>query len=323
VLVIVSWDTEIIIEKGKKPKVNLKLLNKINKLIHPEFRYKYDWIKYNWFLQSDSIMKDTIKDIDFMFELSLFNDLRNDGDEIGLHFHPILKNKGIWYQSEEIDKLSRFLNEIKKKVKVNLVRTGWNYGNTELINLYNSLGFSTDASCCPGKYSEGTQSSVNWMGIRNFYDWEDTPNYPYHPSKEDYKREGDLNILEIPITTIGGYSLQFHGSPSIMKKIIETTFRTSQSQDCIVILHGYSHNFDINRKGYKNFCRNLSYIKKMSEEYGVEFEYKTISEVRDIWLKQGKPYKLFRTEIKETIYNKLSRKLNPRLIIQSIRRQLK
>jgi hypothetical protein len=82
---------------------------------------------------------------------------------------------------------------------------GWGFHNNFTMKKVNDLGLLVDLSAAPGLKHEGSPDQRG-SHFLNHYDWTITPNKPYHPSQQDYRRpaknnEKSLNILEIPITT--------------------------------------------------------------------------------------------------------------------------
>jgi len=140
--------------------------------------------------------------------LSLFRDeileLRSNGDEIGIHIHTFAWNRELsrWTQTTNPKNQTRIvlrsLDMFKEKLGFapSCTRMGWNTMSNEIMKTLEANGILADSSAIPGTCSLGK------FGKRdNIYDWSRAPNRPYHPSHEDYQKPGNMNILEIPIST--------------------------------------------------------------------------------------------------------------------------
>lgn len=171
--------------------------------------------RITWFVRSDEQMKIIFDD--YVYPLKKFRNLwkglEHQGDEIGWHPHlwRWSKQNKCWYQ-EIYDKkwMSHCLEKGHKeflKLAKNLtsVRMGWGFHNTFTMKKINDLGLTVDLSASPGLEHQGSPDERG-SHFLNAYDWSTTPEKPYHPSQQDYRRpaknnEKGLNILEIPITT--------------------------------------------------------------------------------------------------------------------------
>ncbi|MFQ5454086.1 MAG: hypothetical protein ACE5D6_07855, partial [Candidatus Zixiibacteriota bacterium] len=80
------------------------------------------------------------------------------------------------------------------------VRMGWDYHNNHTFSALDKLGVEVDFSGIPGLYINPKNNEIKSV---NFFDWSLSPNNPYFPSVNDYRRppnenEKSLNILEAP-----------------------------------------------------------------------------------------------------------------------------
>ena len=75
-------------------------------------------------------------------------------------------------------------------------RMGWNFMNNATMRQLEAEGISFDASCIPHFFS-----GLMYGKRDNFFDWSRAPSSPFHPNYDDYQTPGDMNILEIPVTT--------------------------------------------------------------------------------------------------------------------------
>jgi hypothetical protein len=133
-------------------------------------------------------------------------ELRSNGDEVGIHIHTWAWDQELskWVQTkdakQEIEIVLRSLDMFRKKLGFtpSSVRMGWNAMSNEIMTTLDACGLLVDASAIPGTFSLGKFGNRD-----NIYDWSRTPNEPYHPSYEDYQSPGNMNILEVPISTYG------------------------------------------------------------------------------------------------------------------------
>jgi hypothetical protein len=171
--------------------------------------------KVTWHIRSDAQLKIIYNDYAYPLRefCDLWRNLQRQGDEIGWHPHlwRWSKQNKCWYQEIHDKKwISRCLENGHKeflKIIPNLtsIRMGWGFHNNFTMKKVNDLGLLVDLSAAPGLKHEGSPDQRG-SHFLNHYDWTITPNKPYHPSQQDYRRpaknnEKSLNILEIPITT--------------------------------------------------------------------------------------------------------------------------
>ena len=332
VLVALSFDTELIYQYTRKPSISPNYITMLNKLMSKSFRKRYEGVLYNWFLQADASVKAATGDVAFLFKKweDLWKNCEESGDEIGLHFHTLVHDE-IWRQSADIGEYGAHLEEAFNEVnhlgyKINSTRTGYNYGSAELLRGYEKLGIKVDGSCTPGCFSKGVHMTEDYTrrrfsrltthdlkgGFMGAMDWRGAPEHPYNPDHEVHTENGDMELLELPVTALDGVQFNFHAFPSVMAKHIQFAFKTAKENDCIVLLHGWSHNYDMDLIGYRNLCKNLETIAKTSKEYNIPFDYATYTQFKNIWEKEGKNYHLSghelergRYRLQDAIYKKL------------------
>lgn len=172
-----------------------------------EFFYEFQKImkvfpnlKTTWFIRIDSQIETLFGSSEYILykHMDKIKWLQNSGHEIGWHHHAYSLKDGIWKQNTDLNKVC---NEIEKYGKIAIkhgmkaVRMGWGYQTNETMALLNHLGFLVDSSAIP---------RPNYRWDLSTKDWAITPQYPYKPSTLDYRVGGlpELNILEVPITTI-------------------------------------------------------------------------------------------------------------------------
>lgn len=133
-------------------------------------------------------------------------ELKSIGDEIGIHIHTWSWNVDLskWIQttkaSDEIRIVTDSIRLFNKRLGFTPLsaRMGWTAMSNAIMNTLNSNGVLVDASAAPGHMSPGK------FGKRdNIFDWSRASPTPYHPNTKDYQSSGDMEILELPISSIG------------------------------------------------------------------------------------------------------------------------
>jgi hypothetical protein len=135
--------------------------------------------------------------------------LESDGDEIGWHPHFWRRDQttGQWYQ--EIADIGWQVEMLKSAHQAyssihpsgtNSVRMGWIYHNNRTMQTIDKLGVRVELSASPGLCLLPGNEAVKGQ---NFFDWSISPDMPYHPSRNDYRRpaqsgEESLRIWEMP-----------------------------------------------------------------------------------------------------------------------------
>lgn len=120
--------------------------------------------------------------------------LSKKGHGIGCHSyqHEILCDKSYKQQLVEITKATEILDESSKE-DINVFRAPMFGINNDTLRVLEKLGYTIDSSILPGRVYR------KWRLIKVF-DYRKAPTHPYHPSRDNIINEGDLSILEIPIT---------------------------------------------------------------------------------------------------------------------------
>lgn len=289
--------------------------------------------KITWFVRSDEQMKLVFGDHAHPLRKfwELWKELVNQGDEIGWHPHfwRWSVERRCWHQ-EVCDErwmcecLERGHAEFVKLVKnLTSMRMGWGFHNNCTMRKVNDLGLTVDLSALPGIKHEGIPD-VRGSHFVNEYDWSITPERPYHPSKEDYRRpkrgnEKSLRILEIPITTgprgatkiflqqalrsapfkfrrillrdqiNDSTRVQHRNSANITSRsfrhLAKLKFRESTKND--QVLATFFHAIELsNPKSFSNFKDNLKTVVKLSQRSNVPFRFLTATETAHQLLKK-------------------------------------
>jgi hypothetical protein len=153
-------------------------------------------IKVTWLLRTDDAVGDQVIRKSRQKILSL----KRQGDEIGIHIHTLAWDGKIWRQTREPQReteiVGRAIRQFRKVLGFSprVSRMGWNGMSNSIMSALQNVGIRIDASAVPGYVMTGKRdNSINWKG---------TPKHPYHPHTEDYRKQGDMEILECPISSI-------------------------------------------------------------------------------------------------------------------------
>jgi len=263
-----------------KIRPNIDPLQKISEIVHDKF--SLNGSKINWLVSDDKeILKKFCK---------IKNTLLNKDDEIGIH---CLLPKFVDLKKGKIDEIESYLVKSKKMFEdFNLnPQSSRILGCTSSNDLMSSLqkyGIKVDSSAIPKRKRENKIA----------FNWEKTPNYPYYPSKTDYRIESDstenrLNILEVPLSTISiktSYDhvptlrymdLSFHNH--LLKNGIKNCLENSNFLISIihpqVLMNGYPEN-ELISTCQENFVENLHTILEGCESYGKKLEMIKLSDVK-------------------------------------------
>ena len=141
-------------------------------------------------------------------------ELKSGGDEIGIHIHTWHWNADLlkWVQTINSSDEIRIVNDSLEMFKRHLgfsplsARMGWTAMSNEIMMTLESNGVIAEASATPGLISSGKFSNRD-----NIFDWSRTPTAPYHPSVNDYQSPGKMDILEMPISSLGSKNFGLFG----------------------------------------------------------------------------------------------------------------
>ncbi len=166
---------------------------------------------FTWCLRADHQIKETFGSYNYVLEKnkSFFHELESTGDEIGWHphFFKFDKPTSKWYQdfkdkSWQVNMLREAYAEFQSALpgRAKSVRMGWIYHNDQTFAALDKLGIKIDFSGIPRLSLLPKNDNVKSV---NFFDWEQTPNHPYYPSINDYRKiagdnEDSYKTLEAP-----------------------------------------------------------------------------------------------------------------------------
>jgi hypothetical protein len=158
-----------------------------------------------WFLRADNQLEDVYGCPAYLWNAyePLWRNLHESGDEIA--WHPSLYHRdpvsGAYGPDRDPDRCADQLGGLHVSLRARgltfrSVRIGEGFHSNRTMRTLSDLGFRVDATALPGRKRNDADRA---------FDWEPTPNEPYHPSGADYRvpaeQEG-LPILEVPLTTV-------------------------------------------------------------------------------------------------------------------------
>ncbi|HEX9746361.1 MAG TPA: hypothetical protein VGB30_13125 [bacterium] len=164
-----------------------------------------------WFVRADGQVGDTVGRVSGLYRgwIKFWDEIQLHGGEVSWHPHLYRRTGKGWLPIRDGKRLAVEAEKIWNEItmdgwKPTSCRIGESACSSELMNFLNSAGLLVDASALPGRVRD---DGHRW------FDWEITPNKPYHPARGDYRRpprtlgEGDnvdgeapLELLEIPFT---------------------------------------------------------------------------------------------------------------------------
>ncbi len=167
-----------------------------------------------WFVRADMQVKDITGNALGLFHgwREFWEDCTLFGGEIGWHPHVYKRHGQNWIPIRDHKKLKSAIDRIWHEIsggefKPVTSRMGESVASNELMQSLDNIGILADSSALPGRKRDD--------GLR-WFDWETTPDSPYHPSRGDYRRptraygsgdrveaEESLSILQIPFTMAG------------------------------------------------------------------------------------------------------------------------
>ena len=179
-------------------------------------KLRFDWMRYTddllhcleiddvrfkvtWFLRTDPAVGDRC----LRSLTNLTDQVTKVDDELGIHIHTLQQNtQSRWVQSLDEAYCRKVVSDSLRIFKRHMgnmpisARMGWNFMSNSVMQQLEADGVQYDATCIPGM-----RSNLMYGQRDNLYDWSRAPTAPFHPSSEDYQTAGDMNILEIPLTS--------------------------------------------------------------------------------------------------------------------------
>ena len=249
-----------------------------------EFVKAVPQLKTSWFIRIDNQIKELHGAEDYIFQkhFDKISWLRNNGHEMGWHFHSYIKEGEKWVQNSDESKV---VEEMKKQIPfitkhdLKVMRMGWAYHGNLSMNLVDKMGFLLDCTALP---------RPNYPWENGCRDWSTSSKEIYYPSSSDYRIGGtdSLDILEVPITvlpiegpfdTIEG--VERYINPAYKTEIFEKVLRhTLLPQTFNTVTHPYEF---INAKvdhamlsfSSSSFLRNLELLKQQEYTFVTMSDY--------------------------------------------------
>lgn len=209
----------------------------------------------------------------------LIREIKDRGDELGLHLHGISK-----MDQEEIRYLVENAVKFASKYSLNLssFRAGSFRYNSIATKILEEYGFKVDLSGYPNNHGEV------WTGM---------PRTPYYLDYESPNKEGKSDILEIPIgVDLEGskFTSNLYASLDLSKKIFDGYLKNSKERDVFFVV--YFHNWNAMRIDYsgnlygidKNWLNKLDCFLRYIKSKGAIFV--TTYQAREIWIDSKSKY---------------------------------
>jgi len=159
-----------------------------------------------WFLRADEQVKREMGSVTGLFTgwKKFWDDIIASYGEVGWHPHLFFEDKGKWVPGKN----GKQLEELARSAWDEIIQdkeAGWNpvtcrigeaMCSNGLMRFLDEVGIMADSTAIPGRRRSDSD---------RHFDWEPTPEMPYHPSQNDYRspagdNETPFRILEIPFT---------------------------------------------------------------------------------------------------------------------------
>lgn len=243
-----------------------------------------------WFVRIDNRMREEYGEPDYLLKSNhdVIQELKKIGHEIAWHPHCYVKRGDDWVQNqnelEVVEELESLL-PVVKSYGIDVVRMGWAFHTNLTMRFINDNGFKIDSSAVP---------RPNYSWDKGLKDWSVTPSRFYHPSAEDYRIPGDLElrILEVPISTatistpadtvedvIRYINPAYHENyfSTALKSVIE------KQDDLVTICHPYELQTATDRHhiisfNFEVFKKNIESLQNIAAAMDKSVRFKTISE---------------------------------------------
>lgn len=156
-----------------------------------------------WFVRADNHLAEVYGDAAWLLETraALWSRIRAMGHAVEWHPHIVRRDAQGWFVPENDDaRCAAALHAVHDSLRANghefiAVRIGEAFHGNQSMRTLSALGYRVDSSALPSRKRNDS---------RRYFDWQPTPNRPYHPSAHDYRVGGDdpLAILEVPMTSV-------------------------------------------------------------------------------------------------------------------------
>ena len=249
--------------------------------------------KTTWFVRVDNQIKTFFGDSAYLLEKykTLWGQLEKEGDALGWHSHLYRRKLDEWEQEDRPLSIDNDLREgfqaaSQKGYHFKLSRIGGAYGSNQVMQSLDELGIQLDSSAMPGRKREDTKM-----------DWLDTPQKPYYPSIQDYRKPlkvGNRAILEVPLSMV---DMQTSYDKTPLKRYINLAFRNQLMKEGLHrfisennLLVTITHPFEImpNKEQYahpllsfnpKEMQNNIEFIISECKQAEKQYQFITLDEI--------------------------------------------
>ena len=218
-----------------------------------------------------------------------------NGGELAWHAHLYRLVAGAYTavrdEHEACDQIEEAIVETRRAgFRFSCGRLGEAWHATACMGAMDRLGIAIDSTALPGRRRA---DATLW------FDWEPTPNAPYHPSGNDYRRPGadPLRILEVPMSTAEirtAYDtrpLRRYLNPTFHPELFEQGLRnylderrTIEPSALVLVFHPG----ELLERAADGLCahswgafnRNLDVLASVIRQSGAEPAFQRLSEVR-------------------------------------------
>jgi hypothetical protein len=274
-------------------------------------------LKFTWCVRSDLQIEKIYGNAGWCVKefSSLWRKLEEEGDEIGWHPHLARWNseRKLWFQEIKDEQwikqcIAKGFTAFKEnwgKPPVSC-RMGWVFHNNLTMEQIAALGIKVDFSAIPD-LSKSIISRKDTVYIQDYADWKETPIYPYHPSRLDYRlpaKDKNLGVWEIPCMAVHSNLLMWLYSfdaltrgkgiiqlrpifpamiamfPSLFKKALHHRLRINEFKKN-VFLATYFHADELLSWKREFLIKNLVHIQNVAHLHKMEVHFVTAFESSD------------------------------------------
>jgi hypothetical protein len=154
-------------------------------------------VKTTWFVRLDAGIAERRGRPDALLHdhTDIVARLRAAGHEVAWHHHAVRAGSTHAPETDStvICNALRALAPCARAWELESVRLGWSYADADILACLDELGFAIDSTALP-------RPSYPWDNVPR--DWDGAPQRPYHPSRDDHRREGGApgSLLEVPMS---------------------------------------------------------------------------------------------------------------------------
>ena len=250
-------------------------------------------IPISWFVRVDNQINDIFAEYDWILNKysKFWSNQLNKKNEIHWHAHIYekIENQWIFPKTDKIfiDNIGEVHNYVKKNYpNFKCIRIGEAYMTNNIMNFLKQINLKADSSCIPGRKRVDKEKS---------FDWSNSPNRTYFPSKKNYQLENkeDNKFIEIPMNTIqtkcsyDKSNLLRYANLAFKNEVIYKGLRKyiEENDSLVTISHPYEFSNDfLNNKNliYGDISileRNIECIVKICRELNKKINFITINDI--------------------------------------------